>query len=400
VFANRKAVAATEGTDAENLLRELAALGEKKTGSPAGGRARQLIDSAMQRATGGKCRLKTETFPVTVCNDSACEIRFSGGALPGVLLDYTGTGPAEVSGRLVRAGYGSRAEFLLARGAGAVVACKANLMNHRVLQVKRARARGAVAVILVSGHDDLCCKGVGWPQCDGPCPIPAVSVTRRTWRKLRGSVGSQITVNGRQTIRETEGANLVYDIGSESATDRLVLGAHYDTWQCGAQDNCAGVALLVAVAGRLAKERMRSPLRCIFFDGEELGMIGSRWHVSRNDVANYRLYVNLEMPVPSRGGRLKTFFFSRKFPLRRLRLFRLLRKAYLPVPLEWFYWAGNSHFPADVDPFHKAGVPSATTFCNGRYYHTAADTPDRLRTERLGSLEATFVRMMLAVGSA
>ena len=65
--ANRKVVAAPEGTDAESLLRELAALGEKKAGSPANGRARQLIDSAMQRVTGGKCRFRTETFPVKVC---------------------------------------------------------------------------------------------------------------------------------------------------------------------------------------------------------------------------------------------------------------------------------------------------------------------------------------------
>ena len=92
----------------------------------------------------------------------------SGGSLSGTLLDYTGTGGAEVGGRLVRAGYGSRAEFLLAGAAGAIVACKVNLLNHRVLQVKRARARGAVAVILVSGHEEFRCKGVGWPQCDGP----------------------------------------------------------------------------------------------------------------------------------------------------------------------------------------------------------------------------------------
>ena len=67
------------------------------------------------------------------------------------------------------------------------------------------------------------------------------------------------------------------------------------------------------------------------------------------------------------------------------------------MPLEWFDRAGNSHFPADVDPFHKIGVPAATTFCNSKYYHTVADTPERLRAECLGSLEDVLVRLILAV---
>lgn len=386
--------------DPERLMRELAALGEKKTGTAANGRARELVDSAMHRVTDGKCRCHTEAFPVAVCHESCADIHFAGDALSGVLLDYTGSAGTEVRGPLMYAGYGSRAEFLFARPAGAVVACKANLLNHRILQVERARARGAVAVIIISRHDDLCCKGVGRAECDEPCPIPVVSLTQNDWRKLRTMLGSEITISYSQKVRRTEGINLVYDLGNGSTNGRLALGAHYDTWHGGSLDNCAGVALLVATAGRLVQERLQSKVRCIFFDSEELGMIGSRWHVARNEIADYRLYLNLEMPVPSRGGGVRTFFFSRKIPLRRVPLFRLIRKAYVPCPLEWFYRAGNSHFPADVDSFHKSGIPSATTFCSSRYYHTAADTPDRVRVDFLSTLEAMLVRMILAVESA
>ena len=251
MLMNYEVIAAREGMDTESLLRELSALGEKKTGSMANGRARQMIDSAMQRVTAGKCRSQTQTFPVAVCDDSRAEIRFSGGALPGVLLDYTGTGGTEVRGRLVRAGYGSHVEFLLARPAEAVVACKANLLNHRVLQVQRARGAGAAGVILVSGHDELCCKGVGWPGGGVPCPIPVVSVTRRAWRELRPSVGSEITVACRQRIRPAEGVNLIYNVGNQSATRAPGARRHYDTWECGSPQQLAGVAILVAVAGRL-----------------------------------------------------------------------------------------------------------------------------------------------------
>ena len=48
----------------------------------------------------------------------------------------------------------------------------------------------------------------------------------------------------------------------------------------GADDNCSGVAGVLEVARRLSGLRLKKSVRFVFYDMEEIGMVGSRYHVA------------------------------------------------------------------------------------------------------------------------
>jgi len=61
----------------------------------------------------------------------------------------------------------------------------------------------------------------------------------------------------------------------------IELGAHYDTLNGpGADDNCSGVAGVLEIARTLADVQTKKTIRFCFFDLEEWGLFGSRFHVT------------------------------------------------------------------------------------------------------------------------
>lgn len=66
--------------------------------------------------------------------------------------------------------------------------------------------------------------------------------------------------------------------GSAGARETVVLGAHFDTvsGSPGANDNATGIALAIGVVAGLAAEPCRTrDLQLVFFDQEEIGLVGS-----------------------------------------------------------------------------------------------------------------------------
>src|SRR5207247_4316528 len=76
------------------------------------------------------------------------------------------------------------------------------------------------------------------------------------------------------------GANVFARLeGTTGGADQVVLGAHFDTVvrSPGANDNATGVALVLAAGKALGGLACRSrPVLLVFFDEEELGLIGSK----------------------------------------------------------------------------------------------------------------------------
>lgn len=107
-----------------------------------------------------------------------------------------------------------------------------------------------------------------------------------TWRKLGLSVQTQ-------DYSET-GQNIFAEAGpADTATETVVLGAHYDSARAtpGANDNATGTALITAAAARLS--RLKSPARrliFVLFDEEERGMRGSRAFAQRLKDAGVRVH--------------------------------------------------------------------------------------------------------------
>ena len=79
----------------------------------------------------------------------------------------------------------------------------------------------------------------------------------------------------------SSGHNVVVSFGA--GPPRVILGGHFDAARLddgalsqGAVDNAAGVLVLLRVAESLRDAALRGPVHVVFFDMEELGLLGSR----------------------------------------------------------------------------------------------------------------------------
>jgi Zn-dependent M28 family amino/carboxypeptidase len=77
------------------------------------------------------------------------------------------------------------------------------------------------------------------------------------------------------------GANVLATVPATTADDgaRIIVGAHFDTVanSPGADDNASGMAVVLAVGQYLASaSTRRHPVTLVFFDEEEVGLVGAR----------------------------------------------------------------------------------------------------------------------------
>lgn len=74
--------------------------------------------------------------------------------------------------------------------------------------------------------------------------------------------------------------NVIAELRGVSKPDEVVLiGAHYDAFHAGADDNSSGVSVMLEAARVLSKRRFARTIRFVGFDLEEFGLVGSTRHV-------------------------------------------------------------------------------------------------------------------------
>jgi len=124
-------------------------------------------------------------------------------------------------------------------------------------------------------------------------------------------VGELQPLGSVQTQAFSGGTNVVATIpGTDLAGKYVVVGAHYDhlgsscqskksgdTICNGATDNAAGVAAALAIARSIAAKHTRRSVVIALWDGEEDGLVGSRWYVDHPLVplADTVGYVNFDI---------------------------------------------------------------------------------------------------------
>ena len=154
----------------------------------------------------------------------------------------------------------------------------------------------------------------------------------------------------------TEGRNIVVTLG-DGAED-VVLGAHYDAARLadgslsrGAVDNAASSVILVRVAEALRAERWPVRLRVVWFDMEELGLIGSARYIERH--AADRIVAMLNFDINAYGDTI-LFGPSEHAGNKELRRMLVVTCAAEDVPC-----IGMPQMPPGDDrSFVKAGVPT------------------------------------------
>lgn len=180
-----------------------------------------------------------------------------------------------------------------------------------------------------------------------------------------------------------DATNLIALVHGRSASRKcLLLSAHYDhkgvrdgALYPGADDNASGVAVVLAAGRYLSENPPLHSVLLVAFDGEELGLRGSKAFVESPPVPLTQVALAVNLDMVSRNDR-NEIFAAGTFPHPRLRpvLERVQRRSAVRILFghdKPFYRAGLAEdwtHASDHGPLHDAGVPFV--------YFGVADHPD------------------------
>lgn len=154
----------------------------------------------------------------------------------------------------------------------------------------------------------------------------------------------------------TEGRNVVVTLGE--GPEEVVIGAHYDAVRLadgslsqGAVDNAASSVMLIRLADVLRTEKLPVRIRVVWFDMEELGLVGSAQYVKQHSAD--RIGAMLNFDINAYGD---TIVFG---PSELKENAALRRKFVETCAAEDIACSGFAQMPPGDDrPFVKAGIPT------------------------------------------
>ncbi len=386
----------------------LASFGEKRVGTPAGARAGAYVYDRMCGAGLADVAFEEFAFPRHDVLGAALVLHAPGGPpwMPGFDV-FEGCGAGALDAPIVAVGAATDEELLGIDLAGKVALVERHRFYHRSTQYRNVAARGALAMIDVSGApDNLRQVGSVRRGFEAMGPIPALTLGADDGERLLGLVrGGQpmhAIIELHATSTRATGANVVARVhGCEPELGTIVVGAHYDTWFEGATDNGGGVAALLALAElRAARAPARYSVAFVAWDGEEIALYGGYDWIRRHSVlGGERVLAMLNLETPSARGGLFHGLARSGCPcldhaLREGGLDRLY-PGYLPMSDVPKIFGGI--IPTDVQGAHRIGIPVASTAVDSPYYHTSADTPDKLDAEQLSLVVQGFDRALDAL---
>jgi hypothetical protein len=251
----------------------------------------------------------------------------------------------------------------------------------------------------------------------------AARYLEQTLAELGYTVASQELVAAGHTVRNLE----VERPGRSRPGEIIVVGAHYDSvlGSPGANDNATGAAAALEIARLLRREDLDRTVRCVFFVNEEppffLGeAMGSRAYARRARQRRERIagMFSLETlgyysDLP--GSQSYPFPFGLLYPrtgnfvgfVGNLRSRGLVRQAVgafrrrAAFPSEgvaapgWITGIGWSDHRAFWEQGYRAVMVTDTALFRYRAYHTADDTPDKVRYDLLARVVGGLYRTIV-----
>lgn len=222
----------------------------------------------------------------------------------------------------------------------------------------------------------------------------------------------------------TDARNIVVTLGA--GTDDIVVGAHYDAVRLpdgslsrGAVDNAASTVLLVRLAETLKAEPLPLRVRIVWFDMEELGLIGSAQYVQKH--TSDRIAAMLNFDINAYGNTI-VFGPSERTDNAALRRTFVQTCAAEDVPCIGF----PQMPPGDDRPFVKAGIPTVSIgmvpaidahqvwlmmnaganagLAEGtaapifKTIHTSEDTPDKVNEESMTAMLRFALSLVRSAG--
>jgi Zn-dependent M28 family amino/carboxypeptidase len=253
-----------------------------------------------------------------------------------------------------------------------------------------AGARGAVAVLIRSIGTDLHAH-TGTVKYDGGPKVAAAALSGPSADALElaflaGPVTARVALESRE-LPDAPSANVIGEIPGETG-EIVLLGAHLDSWDItpGANDDAAGVGIVVAAARRVAAlGTPRRTLRVVLFANEEFGLHGARAYAAAHAAELERHVAVLEADSGS-GAPYRLHAWVGKG--------HWAAVAQVAVGLGLEPGANGQKGGADVSVLRKLGVPELIVAQDAsRYFdvhHTAADTVGMLDRDGLARATGAF----------
>ncbi len=398
-------------------LEYLTSLGGRYAFSPEAHEAARYIERSFQKSLGNA---ELDSFEMTGWRSNGASLHCNGGkefyCRP--LLNSAATPPDGVTGKLLEIGPGFREDIeqLSPEMKGKLVIVnqrritKADKM-HRMEIAAAAETAGAAAFLFAQAPSGL--LPPAGSAADGRLSrIPAVALSaEEAWKLLQYSRASEEP--GFKLVVDTEsfpgeGVNVIGRAGPETPDDGAVLlCAHYDGHEPGdaAQDNAAGVAIIMELArlfGALDLSQARRSIYFAAFSGEESGLIGSSSFAAGSPdlLSMLRVVYNFDCPAmggrPLLGviasGRADDFFIG------------IGNDTGYPFPIRHMRTRFSDHYP-----FLSRGIPAIWQLSSGParttgrgWGHTAADTLDKIdeRELREASMMAGMIVLRLLYAPA
>ncbi|MEX2181279.1 MAG: M28 family peptidase [Gemmatimonadaceae bacterium] len=186
------------------------------------------------------------------------------------------------------------------------------------------------------------------------------------------------------------GANVAALLPGSRTPERLiVVSAHYDHVGVrngqifnGADDNASGTAAVLALAAHFVAHRPAHSILFVFFDAEELGLLGARAFVANPPVSLEAIgaNVNLDMVSRSDSGELYAAGAAR-YPQLRPILESLVPDAPVKLLLGHDSGAGRDDWTnlSDQGAFHAVGIPFVLFSVEDHAdYHQPTDDVERI----------------------
>ena len=162
-----------------------------------------------------------------------------------------------------------------------------------------------MSLLFVLGHQSL------WAQTEGQIMMNWVrSIEGRSAEGRRSSITSWLdslgvpytlmsfdtAISHRGKAQAVSGTNIIVHIGTGVPT--VVVGAHFDAVanSPGANDNGGGIAVVLMLIADARSRTWKGGLEFVFFDQEEIGLVGSAVYVQRSvRRARHRAMINLDV---------------------------------------------------------------------------------------------------------
>jgi len=392
-------LSATTMIDPREISADLSALcrdiGERLAGSPAERRAAGHVTARLRAA--GLERVTSQEFPCIHLRHARAEVQVpdrrtwrSLPALPIVGAPPT-PGGAAVEGELVWLSL-PEAQHRLRPGSlrGAIAAVFGPMPTSPAAHRKLLAAAPSAVVHIDERFPFPWAKSDGsypyWNQRYGMLPTVSVPYTE-AWNWRRNGV-ERLRVAVDVTLRQENSLNVVGELpGSDPTLPAIAFTSHLDTQlgNCGADDNAAGVASVLALARLLAVKPHRRTLRFIAFGAEEQLSVGATDYVRRHRIGpgNIGLVLNFDSLASPLGHYvLWTGGDARlaRHAVRRLATGGIDARVQHEI----------SPF-CDCFPFNRAGIPTIwirrQNFSGGRWqHHSQHDNLDNLSVPQLAAL--------------